>query len=54
MSKLILTTEGDRFVVAKRRFDVSPELVYRAHTEAALVKQWMLGPEGWSNAGLHQ
>ncbi len=48
MSKLILTTEGDRFVVAKRRFAASSELVYRAHTEAEIVKQWCTGSEGWT------
>ena len=48
MSKLTLETEGDKFVVVKRRFAVPPELVYRAHTEAALIQQWMLGPEGWT------
>ena len=48
MSKLTIRTEGDRFVVVKRRFAATPEQVYRAHTEAALIRQWMLGPEGWS------
>jgi uncharacterized protein YndB with AHSA1/START domain len=48
MSKLMLTTEGDRFVVAKRRFAAAPELVYRAHTEAAIVQRWCTGPDGWS------
>ncbi|MEO8306530.1 MAG: SRPBCC domain-containing protein [Pseudomonadota bacterium] len=48
MSKLTLKTEGDRYVVVTRRFAAPPELVYRAHTDAALVKQWMLGPEGWT------
>ena len=48
MSKLTLTTEGDTHVVVKRRFAASPEQVYRAHTEAALIRQWMLGPEGWT------
>lgn len=48
MSKLVLTTEGDRFVVAKRRFAASPQLVYRAHTEVDLVRRWCLGPEGWT------
>ncbi len=48
MSKLTLITEGDRHVVATRFFAASPEFVYRAHTEPALVQQWMLGPDGWT------
>jgi uncharacterized protein YndB with AHSA1/START domain len=48
MSKLELTTEGDRFVVVKRRFAAPPEAVYRAHIDPNLIKQWMLGPEGWT------
>lgn len=48
MSQLTLKTEGDRFVVVTRRFSASPEKVYRAHTEPALIQQWMLGPDGWT------
>lgn len=48
MSKLVLETEGDKFVVVKRRFAAPPEAVYRAHTEPELIQQWMLGPEGWT------
>lgn len=48
MSKLVLEAEGDRFVVVKRRFAAPPEAVYRAHTEPELIRQWMLGPDGWS------
>lgn len=48
MSQLTLTTEGDRFVVVTRRFAASPEQVYRAHTEPALIQRWLLGPEGWT------
>lgn len=48
MSRLTLKTEGDRFVVVTRRFAASPEKVYRAHTEPALIQQWMLGPDGWT------
>ena len=48
MSKLTLTTEGDRHVVVTRRFAASPESVYRAHLEPALIQKWMLGPDGWS------
>lgn len=48
MSKLTLKTEGDRYVVVTRRFAAAPEAVYRAHVETELVRQWMLGPEGWT------
>lgn len=48
MSKLVLETEGDRFVVVKRRFEAPPEAVYRAHMEPELLREWMLGPDGWS------
>jgi uncharacterized protein YndB with AHSA1/START domain len=48
MSKLTLTTEGDRHVVVTRRFAASPQAVYRAHTEPALIQKWLLGPEGWT------
>jgi uncharacterized protein YndB with AHSA1/START domain len=48
MSRLTLRTEGDRHVVVTRRFAASPEAVYRAHTEPALIQRWMLGPEGWT------
>jgi uncharacterized protein YndB with AHSA1/START domain len=48
MGKMTLTLEGDRHVVVKRRFAASPEAVYRAHTESALIRKWMLGPDGWT------
>jgi uncharacterized protein YndB with AHSA1/START domain len=48
MSKLTLTTEGDRHVVVVRRFAAQPELVYRVHTEPGLVQKWMFGPDGWT------
>ena len=48
MSKMTLKTEGDKHVVVTRRFAAPPELVYRAHTEPALIQKWMLGPAGWS------
>jgi uncharacterized protein YndB with AHSA1/START domain len=48
MSKLTLKTEGDTHVVVTRRFVAPPEAVYRAHTDPALLQQWMLGPEGWT------
>ncbi|MDB5361610.1 MAG: hypothetical protein JWO51_2907 [Rhodospirillales bacterium] len=48
MSKLTLKAEGDRHIVVTRRFAASPEAVFRAHTEPALIQKWMLGPDGWS------
>lgn len=48
MSKLTLKTEGETHVVVTRRFAAPPEHVYRAHTDAALVQKWMLGPDGWT------
>jgi len=48
MNKLTLKTEGDTHIVITRHFDAPPEAVYRAHTDARLVQQWVLGPEGWT------
>jgi len=48
MSKMTLRTEGDAHVLVTRRFAAAPELVYRAHTEPALIQQWLLGPAGWT------
>ena len=48
MSKMTLTTEGNRHVIVTRRFTAPPELVYRAHTEPALIQRWLLGPDGWT------
>ena len=45
---MTLVTEGDRHVVITRRFAAPPELVWRAHTEAAIVQKWILGPDGWT------
>jgi uncharacterized protein YndB with AHSA1/START domain len=48
MTGLKLTTEGETHVIVTRRFNASPEAVYRAHTEPALIQRWLLGPEGWT------
>lgn len=48
MTKLTLKTEGDTHIVVTRHFNASPEGVYRAHTEPALIQKWLLGPEGWT------
>ncbi len=48
MTGLTLKRQGDRQVIVTRRFAARPELVYRAHTEPALLQKWLLGPEGWT------
>ncbi len=48
MTRLTLKTEGDTHVVVTRRFKASPEAVYRAHTDPALIQKWLLGPDGWT------
>lgn len=48
MSDLTVTSDGDRFIVVKRYFAAPPDAVYRAHTDPALIREWMLGPEGWT------
>ena len=45
---LKLTTRGDREIVMTRAFDAPRKLVFDAHTKPELVKQWLLGPDGWS------
>ncbi|MBK8015198.1 MAG: SRPBCC domain-containing protein [Deltaproteobacteria bacterium] len=47
-SKLKAELVGETQVRMIRHFASSPERVFRAHFEPALVKQWMLGPPGWS------
>jgi len=45
---LKLTTRGDREIVIIRAFDAPRKLVFDAFTKPELVKQWLLGPDGWS------
>lgn len=45
---LKLTTRGDREIVMTRVFDAPRVLVFEAFTKPELVKQWLLGPPGWS------
>ena len=48
MSKMTLTTEGHTHIIVTRRFAAPPEAIYRAHTDPALIQQWLLGPDGWT------
>ena len=45
---LQVATPTDREVVITRMFNAPPELVFEAHTKPELVRQWLLGPPGWS------
>ena len=45
---LKLTTPTDREISMTRVFDAPRRLVFDAFTKPELVKQWLLGPPGWS------
>jgi len=45
---LKVTAQGEREIVMTRVFDAPRRLVFDAFTKPDLVKQWLLGPEGWS------
>lgn len=47
-ANLQVTTRGDREIVMTRSFDAPRKLVFEAFTKPALVRQWLLGPPGWS------
>lgn len=47
MNKLNLRLEGDTTIIVERRFQASPEAVYRAHVDPALISRWMSGHEDW-------
>jgi uncharacterized protein YndB with AHSA1/START domain len=36
----------EALIIVRRRFQAPPELVFRAWTDAELLRQWWLGPEG--------
>ena len=48
MRTLKLTTPSDREIAMTRVFDAPRQLVFDAHTKPDLVRQWLLGPPGWS------
>jgi len=45
---LQVTTRGDREIVMTRSFNAPRTLVFDAFTKPELVRQWLLGPPGWS------
>jgi len=42
------TTPSDREIVATRVFDAPRQLVFEAHTNPKHIRNWMLGPDGWT------
>ena len=46
--KAQVSMPSDGEVKVTRAFKAPRALVYRAHTEPALVQRWMLGPPGWT------
>jgi uncharacterized protein YndB with AHSA1/START domain len=45
---LKVTARGDREIMMTRVFDAPRQLVFDAFTKPELVRQWLLGPDGWS------
>lgn len=45
---LTITARGDRDIVIRREFAAPRQLVFDAHTKPELIRQWLLGPEGWT------
>src|SRR6267143_3089862 len=45
---LKLMTQGDSEIVMTRALDAPRRLVFDAYTKPDLLKQWLLGPPGWS------
>ena len=48
MNKLQIEARGDREIVMTRAFDAPRQLVFDAFTKPDLLRQWLLGPPGWS------
>lgn len=45
--RLEASMASDTTVLLLRRFRAPPALVFEAFTEPALIRRWMLGPDGW-------
>lgn len=43
-----VTLPNETEIVVKRTFDAPAEMVFEFYTKPELVRQWMLGPDGWS------
>ena len=47
MTKMTLKREGDTHIIVTRRFAAPPEAVFRAHTECALLRKWLVDWRSW-------
>lgn len=47
-SDLRVEARGDTELVISRTFDAPVQMVFDAHTKPELVRQWLLGPDGWT------
>lgn len=47
-SDLKVEGRGERELVISRTFDAPVEMVFDAHTKPELVRQWLIGPDGWT------
>jgi len=47
-SSVVVTTPSDREIRVTRNFDAPHDLVFAYHTKCEYVRQWLLGPPGWS------
>ena len=43
-----IAAHGDREIRVTRAFDAPRNLLFDAYTKPELIKQWLLGPDGWS------
>lgn len=48
MEKSQVSMPSDREVKVTRAFKAPKALVYKAYSDPALIRRWMLGPPGWS------
>ena len=47
-SDLKVEARGETELVISRTFNAPVETVFEAHTKPELVRQWLLGPDGWT------
>ena len=48
MNRLKVSAQGEREIVMVRRFDAPRSLVFETYTRPEYLRQWLLGPPGWS------